>query len=83
VEKSGREKYITAPANGKESSHSAHANGMNEYQLAYMQLNSTKTQFCFYLFLKIHKATSQFIHRLRVFENRELFKASVFYAYLL
>jgi hypothetical protein len=34
VEKSGRKKYITerngeAPKNGKESSHSAHANGMN------------------------------------------------------
>jgi hypothetical protein len=35
VEKSGREKYITerngkAPENGKESSHFAHGNGMNE-----------------------------------------------------
>jgi hypothetical protein len=35
VEKSGRIKYITkmngrTPENGKEMSHSAHANGMNE-----------------------------------------------------
>jgi hypothetical protein len=34
VEKGGRKKYITemeeAPENGKELSHSAHANGMNE-----------------------------------------------------
>jgi hypothetical protein len=35
VQKRGRKKYITArngraPANGKESSHSALANGMNE-----------------------------------------------------
>jgi hypothetical protein len=40
VEKSGRKKYITvkiymevAPESGKESSHSAHANGMNELLL--------------------------------------------------
>jgi hypothetical protein len=35
VEKGGRKKYVTemeaAPVNGKESSHSAHANGMNEF----------------------------------------------------
>jgi len=36
VEKGERKGYITerneeAPENGKESSHSAHANGMNEY----------------------------------------------------
>ena len=38
MEKGGRKKYTTggmreAPENGKESSHSAHANGMNEIQV--------------------------------------------------
>jgi hypothetical protein len=44
-----------APANGKESSHSAHASGMNEsMNINYMQLNSTKTQF---RFLSVFKNT--------------------------
>jgi hypothetical protein len=44
VEKSGRKKYITgrkfeeAPKNGKELSHSAHANGMNERMNGYVML---------------------------------------------
>jgi hypothetical protein len=50
---------------------------MNEYELHAVQQHK-HTQFCFYLFLTIHNATSQFIHRLRVFENSELFKASAF-----
>jgi len=45
VEKRGSKKYITermeeAPEYGKESSHSVHANGMNEYHPP--QLNSKK-----------------------------------------
>jgi len=39
MEKGGRKKYITgmevAPENGKESSHSAHANGMNDLLYAF------------------------------------------------
>jgi hypothetical protein len=37
VEESGRRRYVTgmeeAPENGKESSHSAHASGMNEWNM--------------------------------------------------
>ena len=42
VEKGGKKGYMTgmeeAPDNGKESLHSAHANGMNEWMNEWMQL---------------------------------------------
>jgi hypothetical protein len=35
-----------APENGKESSRSAHANGMNEYALLLLQLDINSDTFC-------------------------------------